>query len=74
MPLQSHLLSMLENLEGRRDAEGSSLMKKIGKYGPTLSRHGVKMTCNYCKGDNHNAKGFPIKKLGVSPELNNLEV
>jgi hypothetical protein len=48
--------------------------EKIGKYGPTLSRHGVKMTCNYCKGDNHNAKGFPIKKLGVSPEPNNLEV
>uniref|UniRef100_K3ZE85 MULE transposase domain-containing protein n=1 Tax=Setaria italica TaxID=4555 RepID=K3ZE85_SETIT len=39
-----------------------------GTNGPKLSKHGVIITCSYCKQDNHNAKGCSIKKMGIRPE------
>jgi hypothetical protein len=39
-----------------------------GANGPKLSKHGVTMTCGYCRGENHNARGCPLKKMGIRPE------
>jgi hypothetical protein len=39
-----------------------------GKNGPKLSKHGVIITCSYCKQENHNAKGCFFKKKGIRPE------
>ncbi|WVZ62371.1 hypothetical protein U9M48_012129, partial [Paspalum notatum var. saurae] len=42
--------------------------EKQGKNGATMSKHGTVMTCSYCRGENHNARGCRLKKLGVRPE------
>lgn len=39
-----------------------------GENGPKLSKHGVIITCSYCKRENHNAKGCFLKKMGIRPE------
>lgn len=39
-----------------------------GKHGPTMSKHGVIIRCGYCRGENHNAKGCYLKKMGIRPE------
>jgi hypothetical protein len=38
------------------------------KHGTRLSKHGVIITCGYCKRENHNAKGCIRKKMGLRPE------
>ena len=38
-----------------------------GKDGPKLSRHGVIITCSWCKGQHHNRAGCSLRKLGVNP-------
>ena len=39
-----------------------------GKNGPRMSRHGITITCSYCKGENHNVRGCLLKKNGIRPE------
>ncbi|CAN6302217.1 unnamed protein product [Urochloa humidicola] len=38
-----------------------------GKDGPKLSRHGVIITCSWCKGQHHNRAGCKLRKLGIKP-------
>lgn len=33
-----------------------------------MSKHGVIITCSYCKGEHHNAGGCMLKKLDLSPD------
>jgi len=40
-----------------------------GRVGPKLSKHGVIITCSWCKGENHNSGGCSLKKLGISPSV-----
>ena len=38
-----------------------------GKDGPKMSRHGVIITCSWCKGQHHNRAGCSLRKLGIKP-------
>ncbi|XP_065871745.1 uncharacterized protein [Euphorbia lathyris] len=49
--------------KNRRKSRDES--KKFGK----LSRKGAQMTCSYCKGPNHNKKGYPIRKNNIDQAL-----
>ncbi|CAD6225966.1 unnamed protein product [Miscanthus lutarioriparius] len=40
-----------------------------GRAGPKLSKHGVIITCSWCKGENHNSAGCALKKLGIRPSV-----
>ena len=40
-----------------------------GGHGVKMSRHGVKMHCNYCGVEGHNRGGCELRKGGVSPNL-----
>lgn len=39
-----------------------------GKFGPRLSKHGVSVTCSYCKVEGHNVRGCFLKKNELRPE------
>lgn len=39
-----------------------------GKHGPKLTRHGLVITCSYCKRGNHNSKGCFLKKNSIKPK------
>ena len=39
-----------------------------GENGPKMSKHGVIITCSYCKGEHHNAGGYMLKKMGLRPD------
>jgi hypothetical protein len=38
-----------------------------GRARPKLSKHGVIITCSWCKGENHTSVGCALKKLGIRP-------
>lgn len=44
-----------------------------GKNGPKLSKHGIIITCRWCKGEGHNSSGCALKKKRIIPDqvLNN---
>jgi hypothetical protein len=37
-----------------------------GENGPKLSKHGVQITCSWCKGPDHNSKGCKLRKDGIT--------
>ncbi|KAL6615789.1 hypothetical protein ACP70R_038059 [Stipagrostis hirtigluma subsp. patula] len=43
--------------------------ERQGKNGPTMSRHGIVITCSCCGVTGHNSAGCEMKKAGIKPKL-----